>query len=116
METLSFDLLPKEVARIHSRLDSLEYSIQRLADGGIPPTTGDLLTVEQAAELLHLSIQTIYGLLHRRELPSLKRGKRVYFKKEDLLQYLEDGRRNAQDAIDHRPGSITKSYKKGGAK
>ncbi|MEP6645784.1 MAG: helix-turn-helix domain-containing protein [Saprospiraceae bacterium] len=73
---------------------------------------GDLLTVPQAAELLHLSVPTIYGLIHRREISSLKRARRVYFKKEDLIQYLEDGRRNAQDTLGHGRISSTKAYKK----
>lgn len=105
---------------IDSRLSNIEKLLLDIYGGThIKPPDSDcnsLLTVDQAAAMLHLSVATIYGLLHRRQIASLKRGRRVYFKKEDLLQYLEDGRRNAQDAIGHRPGSITKSYKKGGAK
>ena len=105
---------------IDSRLSNIEKLLLDIYGGThIKPPDNDsnsLLTVDQAAAMLHLSVATIYGLLHRRQIASLKRGRRVYFKKEDLLQYLEDGRRNAQDSIGHNRTSVTKSYKKGGAK
>jgi excisionase family DNA binding protein len=73
----------------------------------------EMITVPQAAEFLHLSVPTIYGLLHRRELPSLKRGKRVYFKKADLMRYLEEGRRNALPPVRHKRNLSTSTFKKG---
>lgn len=104
---------------IDSRLSNIEKLLLDIYGGTHvkPPDNNSesLLTVEQAAAMLHLSVTTIYGLIHRRQIASLKRGRRVYFKKEDLLQYLEDGRRNAK-ALGHKNFSITSSYKKGGAK
>jgi len=64
------------------------------------PANEDILTVPQAAEFLSLSVPTIYGLLHRKELPAMKRGKRVYFKRSELLQYLEQGRRKTLTEIE----------------
>lgn len=65
---------------------------------------GGILTVPQAAELLHLAVPTIYGLLHRRELPSMKRGNRVYFKRSELMQYLEQGRKKTSAEIQNEAG------------
>ncbi len=116
MENLSFsfDQLPKEVARLHSRLDSIENKLQHITDGGLPNVTGDLLTVPQAAELLSLSIPTIYGLLHRRQLPAMKRGKRVYFKRSELLLYLEDGRKTTVEDLERNGGTRKFTKIKGG--
>ena len=36
-----------------------------------------LLTVQQAAELLNLSVPTLYGYTQRAEIPVCKRGKRL---------------------------------------
>jgi len=110
---------PNPFDSLESRLSNIEKLLLDIYGGAHikPPDndSGSLLTVDQAASLLHLSVATIYGLIHKREISSLKRGRRVYFKKEDLLQYLEDGRRNAHHAFDTKKIS-TKSYKKGGAK
>ncbi len=53
----------------------------------------DLLTIDQAAEFLSLTKPTLYSKVSRGELPSMKRGKRLYFSKKELLGYLKAGRR-----------------------
>lgn len=53
----------------------------------------ELLTVKDTATFLHLSVPTIYGLIHRGELPVMKRSKRCYFSKKELIEYLKQGRR-----------------------
>ena len=59
-----------------------------------PPTnTDELLTVQDAAKFLSLSVPTIYGLIHKGELPVMKRSKRCYFSRHELLDYLKQGRR-----------------------
>jgi excisionase family DNA binding protein len=74
----------------------------------------ELLTVKQAADFLSLSVQTIYGAIHRKQLPYMKRRKRCYFLKKDLIDYLKAGRRKtsveieseAQKFINDRKGSL----------
>ena len=52
-------------------------------------TDRPFLTVKEAAEFLGLAIQTIYQLSHYREIPHYKpNGKRIYFKKSDLIDYV----------------------------
>ena len=55
-----------------------------------------LLTVPDAAKFLSLSVPTIYGLISKGELPVMKRSKRCYFSKADLLNYLKQGRKRTQ--------------------
>ena len=57
------------------------------------PQADELLTIKQAAEILSLSVPTIYGLVSRREIPVNKRGKRLYFSKTELTQWIKDGRK-----------------------
>lgn len=53
----------------------------------------ELFTVADAAKFLSLSVPTIYGLIHKGELPVMKRSKRCYFSKVELINYLKQGRR-----------------------
>jgi excisionase family DNA binding protein len=57
------------------------------------PETDELLTVQDAATLLRLSVPTIYGLISKGDLPVMKRSKRCYFSKIELLNYLKEGRK-----------------------
>ncbi|MHA7101253.1 helix-turn-helix domain-containing protein [Roseivirga pacifica] len=51
-----------------------------------------LLNIEEASDFLSLKVPTLYQKVSKREIPFLKRSKRLYFKREDLIQYLEKGR------------------------
>jgi excisionase family DNA binding protein len=55
--------------------------------------TDELLTVQDTAKFLHLSVPTIYGLIHKGELPVMKRSKRCYFSRHELLEYMKQGRK-----------------------
>lgn len=48
----------------------------------------DLLTVEDVAEVLHVSTRTIYRFVEEDELPYLRVGHRLYFPKQRLAQKL----------------------------
>lgn len=58
-----------------------------------------LLTIKQTAELLSLSVPTIYGLVSRGEVPHSKKGKRLYFSKQELLEWVKAGRKKTNAEI-----------------
>ncbi|MUH37077.1 DNA-binding protein [Zobellia amurskyensis] len=49
------------------------------------------LTIEEAALLIKLSKFTIYGLVHKNKIPYHKQGKRLYFLKSELVQWIQGG-------------------------
>ena len=53
----------------------------------------EFLTVKQASELLNLSVPTLYSKVSKGELPVMKRGKRLYFSKQELTEYIKSGRK-----------------------
>jgi excisionase family DNA binding protein len=53
----------------------------------------ELLTVQDTAKFLSLSVPTVYGLISKGELPVMKRSKRCYFSKVELINYLKQGRK-----------------------
>ena len=83
-----------------------------------PTPTDELLTVQDTAKFLHLSVPTIYGLIHKGELPVMKRSKRCYFLKKELIEYLKQGRKKTiveRDAEikNERDGYLLTKKKKG---
>ncbi len=57
------------------------------------PEADPLLTIQQAAELLCLSVPTMYGLVSRADVPSMKKGKRLYFSKQSIIEWVKTGRK-----------------------
>lgn len=55
------------------------------------PTNPEFLTIQQASELLNLAVPTIYGYVNKRTLPYIKKGKKLLFKREALIGWLEQG-------------------------
>lgn len=64
------------------------------------PFKDELLTVSQAAEMLSISTATIYGYVHFRSIPCMKRRGRLYFSKDELLSWVKEGKRSTMDEID----------------
>jgi excisionase family DNA binding protein len=52
--------------------------------------TDKLLNVSEASKFLNLAKQTIYGYTSQNLIPYIKRGKKLYFKKVELLNWLTE--------------------------
>lgn len=72
----------------------------------------DLLTVEEAANLLNLSPATIYTKVSRGELPVMKRSKRLYFSQAELIDYIKEGRKKSTTEIEEEAASYLKTKQK----
>lgn len=99
-ETLSFENLPKAVSQLSEKLDRLEKLLLEKQD--LPPveTPDQLFTIQEASEFLNLSVPTLYSKVSRNELPYMKRSKRLYFSRLELLEYLKEGRRKSNAEIE----------------
>ncbi len=55
--------------------------------------SNDLLSITEAASLLHLAKPTIYSLVSQSKIPCMKKGKKLYFSKIELMTWLQQGKR-----------------------
>lgn len=60
----------------------------------------ELLTIQQASELLNLSVPTLYSKVSKREISSMKRSKRLYFSRTELIEYLKAGKRKTSEELE----------------
>ena len=49
--------------------------------------------MEMAMEITGLKRPSVYGLTSTRQIPHCRQGKRLYFKRSELLQWIESGRK-----------------------
>ncbi len=111
----SFNDLPSEVSDLRKDVNWIKQFLQQKDDLDPQSDQPDkFLTVPEAAQFLGLATQTIYGLICRKEIPCMKRQKRVYFSKAILIKWLEDGRRLTRQEI--AENSRPTLMKRGGAK
>ena len=101
---------------IEARLSSIENLLINLNECQTTDTTAsvdELLTIEQAADFLSLSVPTLYAKTSAKSIPFMKRGKRLYFSRTVLIDYLKEGRSKTRAEQIADAGQILK--KKGGA-
>ena len=72
-----------------------------------------LLTIQEAADFLSLTVPTMYSKVSKGELPVMKRSKRLYFSRTELLEYLKDGRKKSNSEIEQEAESYLLNTKKG---
>lgn len=73
-----------------------------------------LLSIDELAELLHLSKATIYSKYSKGELPGgCKRGKRLYFQREVIIAWLKEGRKKSNAEIEQEAELYLSTTKKG---
>lgn len=108
---ITFEKLPQAVTQLFDKLENLERLI--ISQSNAPkPEEDKLLTIREAAEILHLSVPTVYGLVQRSEVPVCKRGKRLYFSKQELVSWILSGRKKTVSEIDAEAEQYIRSRNK----
>jgi excisionase family DNA binding protein len=81
---------------IDDRLSNIENLLLTIKHTNPPQQQNEvdeLLTIQEAAKFLNLSVPTIYGFTQRAEIPVCKRSKRLYFSKLELTDWIKQGRK-----------------------
>ena len=74
-------------------------AIEESALNPIANFTDQILSIKEASSFLNLAQQTLYGFTSKRVIPFFKRGKKLYFKKSELENWLIEGRRKSKGEI-----------------
>jgi excisionase family DNA binding protein len=112
MEKLTFDQLPNAVAMLIKEVRELKrLFIERQETPTEHPE--QLLTIQEAAEFLSLTVPTMYSKVSKGELPVMKRGKRLYFSRTELMEYIKKGRRKTNVEIEQEAEAYLLNNKKG---
>ena len=98
MTQITFEQLPQAVTLLHEKLTKIEQLLQNKSNQP-QPEADQFLTIQQAASLLCLSVPTIYGFVHDSKIPVSKKGKRLYFSKYELTEWVKTGRRKTISEI-----------------
>lgn len=90
-DKISFDNLPEAVQELHLKLDLL---LKAQSQAVTPDDPNKLMTVEELQSFLpeHPARQTVYQWVNYRTIPFEKYGRRLYFRKSAISQWLSKGR------------------------
>jgi excisionase family DNA binding protein len=100
MEALTFEQLPTAVTLLTKEVIELKELLLKKSEQPTAEPQDELLTIQQASELLNLSVPTLYSKVSKGELPVMKRSKRLYFSRTELIEYLKAGKRKSSAEIE----------------
>lgn len=89
--------IPNYLEILFSKIGELEEKVNKLSldqntKREIASEEKQVFTSQAAAEFLGVSLNTIYLLKASKKISCMKKGKRLYFTRESLLNWLEEGR------------------------
>ena len=93
---------------ITARLDALAVDVRALKSRTMNEKPADEIGgLDLAVKITGLARRTIYKLTHRREIPHRRVGGRLYFRRSELEQWIDAGRRRTvtEVAVDVMAGN-----------
>ena len=72
-----------------------------------------LLTIQEASKFLSLAVATMYSKVSKGEIPVMKRSKRLYFSRTELMKYIKEGSRKSNAEIEQEAQAYLSNTKKG---
>ena len=103
---LTFEQLPEAVTNLTREVSALRQLL--ISKEQHTEQQEQFLTIQQAAAFLSLTVPTIYSKVSRRKLPFMKQGKRLYFSKSELSDYLRRGKKETAAEMEADNYLITK--------
>lgn len=113
MNTTTFTQLSETEIRALFRAELEDFFSGKLPTVPTEKDRPSLGGLDLAVEVTGLQKPTIYALVRRREIPFFKRGKKLYFKREELEAWIEEGRKaTAGEIATQAEGVMARNHKK----
>lgn len=87
---MSFDNLPRAVAELHTKIDTLTGMVEKLMSANTTQTLPEIMTVEDVSAMLCKSVSTIYAMTSEHRIPYRKQGNKLYFMRTEIKSWLND--------------------------
>lgn len=102
-EQITFNDLPMMVSQMLSKMERLERLIETIReriDGNSTSSAEHIpMTIDEACDFLKMKKSTMYYHVERGNITVTKRGKNFIFFKDELVHWLEGGRKNQESSM-----------------
>lgn len=102
-EQITFNDLPMMVSQVLSKMERLERVIETIRERIDCNSTSSAehipMTIDEACDFLKMKKSTMYYHVERGNITVTKRGKNFIFFKDELVHWLESGRKNQESGM-----------------
>lgn len=92
-----FEIIIEKLERIENLIQAMNTTNNAIQHADLQPS---IMTVKQVANYLSLSTSTIYGYTSSNNIPHAKRGKKVYFNKVAIDEWVFENKRLTNTEIE----------------
>ena len=107
-EKVTFDRMPEALMRILEEIHAVRVDIAGLRATAQPSATRRPIDIEEVCRLIGKAKPTVYALACQRKIPCYKCGKKLYFYEDEILGWIESGRRLTNEELKHKAFTATK--------
>lgn len=98
MKNQQFYMLSEEGIKVLA--EQITENIKKAIQPSESSTDETFMTIEETAQLINLAKSSVYGLVHQKKIPFNKVGKKLYFSKPEILQWINSGKQNTKSDIE----------------
>ena len=91
-EIITFEQLPQAVSELTTQVMELRNMVSSLQPQ-VPTEKHRIIGIDDACIITQKAKPTIYTLARKGLIPAYKRGKKLYFYEDELLKWIEEGRK-----------------------
>lgn len=90
-------LLEELIKKISERVSE---NVLQSINTSVPIEEPTFFDIDEASNFIKLTKSTVYGLVHQNKIPYIKKGKRLYFVKADLLDWINSGKQTTKSELE----------------
>lgn len=91
MDNITFEQLPQAVSLLIEKVSHLADKVEEALGNNAQPKGRRLLGLDEVAALLGKSASTIYAMTSEKRIPYHKRGNKLYFFEDEIIEWIEQG-------------------------
>lgn len=84
---------------ILEKLESIEHQLQQLQEENKAGISDTIMDMNEICSYIKYQKTSIYGLIQKKKIPYIKAGGRILFRKSEIDNWLDKGRRKTKDEI-----------------
>ena len=80
--------------------EQITENIKKAINPSETSTNDAFMTIDETAKLIKLAKSSVYGLVHQKKIPFNKVGKKLYFSKSEIMQWINNGKHATKSEIE----------------
>lgn len=92
-QNLTFEAMPQAIANLTAEVKQLKEMLGQILEKDRPADIEDMIDIDEACAILNLQKSTVYSKVQNNQIPHYRPGKKLLFKRGELIEWMENSRR-----------------------